>query len=464
MYKQFRIFLLLLLIGLLEQSTLSAQLKINNIFIEGNAKTKSYIILRELPYKIGSIISKDSLSILNKIAETQLVNSALFVEVKVETKQVAAEQADTNLMDVYIHVKERWYFFPVPILKLVDRNFNQWWVQQNHSLDRVNYGLNFYQSNTTGNNDRLIVGVVSGYTHQLILRYQFPFIDKKLRFGAGIGFQQYSQKEINNSTLGDKQVFFKNEEVNKQGYRANVNISYRPGLYERHTLQIGVGQENISDSVLLLTPHYLPNYKKTMNYMDLTLSYSKIHFNYNAYPSEGNSTELGLAQRFSENSFYTSLQLRKIKAHSFSPTNFIFLESNTVLKILPNQNYADQRLLGYANMQMNGLEYYVVDGNAGSIAKCSFNHLLGSYSFSNYYHLKFFPEEIKYLFWLKAFTNLGYVYSEHPTNPNKLNNTLLRTAGIGLDIIGIYDFVLKIDFSVNQLGDKGLYLHGGINF
>jgi len=24
--------------------------------------------------------------------------------------------------------------------------------------------------------------------------------------------------------------------------------------------------------------------------------------------------------------------------------------------------------------------------------------------------------------------------------------------------------VLKIDYSVNQLGDKGVYLHGGINF
>ena len=34
----------------------------------------------------------------------------------------------------------------------------------------------------------------------------------------------------------------------------------------------------------------------------------------------------------------------------------------------------------------------------------------------------------------------------------------------GVDIISIYDFVFKIDYSVNQLGDKGLYLHGGINF
>ncbi|MEY4051830.1 MAG: hypothetical protein RIR64_815, partial [Bacteroidota bacterium] len=28
----------------------------------------------------------------------------------------------------------------------------------------------------------------------------------------------------------------------------------------------------------------------------------------------------------------------------------------------------------------------------------------------------------------------------------------------------VYDLVIKIDYSVNQLGDKGVYLHGGINF
>ena len=71
---------------------------------------------------------------------------------------------------------------------------------------------------------------------------------------------------------------------------------------------------------------------------------------------------------------------------------------------------------------------------------------------------------MKYDFWIRVFTNLGYVYSDRPLNSNKLSNTLIRTAGIGLDVISIYDFVLKIDYSVNQLGDKGVYLHGGINF
>ena len=121
-------------------------------------------------------------------------------------------------------------------------------------------------------------------------------------------------------------------------------------------------------------------------------------------------------------------------------------------------------------MQMNGFEYYVIDGNAGSIAKAEWHHLLGSYSLPTKSGfaitdklVKHLPD-IKYHFWLKAFTNLGYAYSEHPVNYSKLSNTLLRSAGLGLDIISIYDLVIKIDYSMNQLGDKGVYLHGGINF
>ena len=126
--------------------------------------------------------------------------------------------------------------------------------------------------------------------------------------------------------------------------------------------------------------------------------------------------------------------------------------------------------MGYGNMQINGLEYYVIDGNIGTIAKAEIHHLIGSYSLPRKYGIAIVDKinnklpEINYHFWLKAFTNLGYAYAEKPSNASKLSNTLLRTFGVGLDIISIYDLVIKIDYSVNQLGDKGLYLHGGINF
>ena len=434
------------------------QIVIRSITIKGNNKTKDYIIQRELPFKIGSTVATDSLASLVSLAQYQIFNTSLFNEAKVESIMV-----DSTTADVLIHVKERWYLFPLPYFRWVDRNFSQWWNQQNRSLDRVNYGMNFRQSNFSGNNDRLVIGLITGYTHQAILRYQIPFIDKKLQWGVGAGLQYYTQKEINFTTIADKQVFYKSDKILRDGFRGNANLTYRPNLFERFNIQFGLGEENITSEAFAKAPNLLPTFSKSMRYADFTLGYSKTKFDYNAYPTKGASTDFSWYQRIADKAPFTSFQFRKILVHPFNQTNFIYAESNSQIKFLANQNYLDQRLLGYGNLQMSGLEYYIVDGNAASIGKLAFHHKLGTITLRNPVTKKFL-QEVKYHFWLKLFTQMGYVYSEKPLNANKLSNTLLRTAGIGVDIISIYDFVFKIDYSVNQLGDKGLYLHGGINF
>lgn len=435
-----------------------AQVRISDIQISGNKKTRDYIVNRELPYKVGDLVAFDSLTILNTIAQQQLFNTALFLEANVSSIPV-----DSVNVKIHIQLKERWYFFPLPYFRWVDRNFSQWWIEQNRSLDRVNYGLNLRQGNATGNNDKLTVGYITGYTHQAIVRYQIPFIDKQLKYGLGLGWAQFNQKEINYTTKDNKQVFLKTEDLIREGYRGNVNLTYRPNLYERHALQLGVGNESISDSAYALAPNYLPNHKKAFNYVDMNWSYSKVRFDYNAYPTKGASTEFSLFQRFSKESNLTAFQFRQVVAHPFTPARFLLAESLTIGRTMQRSNYTDRRLMGYGLMQMNGLEYYVVDGNAGTLFKAAFHQRLGSYTVNNPLTKKFLPS-VKYTFWIKAFSHLGYVYSQEKNKANPLANSLLRTAGIGIDVISIYDFVLNMEYSINQLGDKGLYLHGGINF
>ena len=168
----------------------------------------------------------------------------------------------SNPLNIKIQLKERWYFFPIPYFRWVDRNFNQWWNEQNRSLDRVNYGINLRQANATGNNDKLTVGYITGYTHQAIVRYQMPFIDKQLKYGMGLGWAQFNQKEVNYATMGNKQVFFRTENIIREGYRGNANLTYRPNLFERHALQVGFGKESISDTAFAIAPNFLPNHKK----------------------------------------------------------------------------------------------------------------------------------------------------------------------------------------------------------
>jgi hypothetical protein len=452
------LFLIFIFIGQIGYAQVPAQVKISAIEITGNKKTKDYIVKRELPYKVGDLLSKDNLDSLNIVSQQQLFNTALFLETN-----VSSEILDSTSVKIKIQLKERWYFFPIPYFRWVDRNFNQWWNESNRSLERVNYGINFRQANATGNNDKLTIGYITGYMHQAILRYQLPFIDKQLKYGMGLGMAQFNQKEINYKTLGNKQVFFRTEDIIRKGYRANVNVTYRPNLFERHALQVGIGNESISDSAFAIAPNLLPNHKKSFSYLDINWSYSKVRFDYNAYPTKGASTEIALAQRFSKENNLSAIQFRQIVAHRIAPNRFIFAESLTIGRTMQQSNYSDRKLMGYGLMQMNGLEYYVVDGNAATVFKSAIHQRIGSYTLINPLTKKFLPS-VKYTFWIKAFSQLGYVYSSEKNKANPLANSLLRTAGIGVDIISIYDLVLNVEYSINQLGDKGLYLHSGINF
>jgi hypothetical protein len=435
-----------------------AQVKISTIEIIGNKKTRDYIIKRELPYKVGDLLEKNELDSLNIVAQQQLFNTALFLETS-----VSSEILDSSSVKINIQLKERWYLFPLPYFRWVDRNFNQWWTEQKRSLDRVNYGINFRQANATGNNDKLTIGYITGYTHQTTIRYQLPFIDKQLKYGMGLGFAQFNQRELNYATVGNKQVFLRTEDLIRKGYRVNTNLTYRPNLFERHALQVGIGNESISDSAFAIAPNFLPNHKKSFSYLDLNWSYSKIRFDYNAYPTKGASTEIALSQRFSKESNLSAIQIRQIVAKPIAPNRFILAESLTIGRTMQQSNYSDRKLMGYGLMQMNGLDYYVVDGNAATLFKAAIHQRIGSYTIINPLTKKFLPS-VKYTFWIKAFTQLGYVYSSEKNKANPLANSLLRTAGIGVDLISIYDFVLNMEYSINQLGDKGLYLHGGINF
>ena len=452
------LFLFFIFIGQIGYTQVHAQIKISAIEITGNKKTKDYIVKRELPYKVGDLLSKDDLDSLNIVSQQQLFNTALFLETN-----VSSEILDSTSVKIKIQLKERWYFFPIPYFRWVDRNFNQWWNESNRSLERVNYGINFRQANATGNNDKLTIGYITGYMHQAILRYQLPFIDKQLKYGMGLGLVQFNQKEINYKTLGNKQVFFRTEDIIRKGYRANVNVTYRPNLFERHAFQVGIGNESISDSAFAIAPNLLPNHKKSFSYLDINWSYSKVRFDYNAYPTKGASTEIAFAQRFSKENNLSAIQFRQIVAHRIAPNRFIFAESLTIGRTMQQSNYSDRKLMGYGLMQMNGLEYYVVDGNAATVFKSAIHQRIGSYTLINPLTKKFLPS-VKYTFWIKAFSQLGYVYSSEKNKSNPLANSLLRTAGIGVDIISIYDLVLNVEYSINQLGDKGLYLHGGINF
>ena len=97
-----------------------SKLRLRNIVIKGNKKTKDYIILRELNFNVGdSILMREMEERIQK-ARDQVYNTTLFIEVK-----VAPEIINSCDFDIKVTVKEKWYIFPIPWFQLSDRSFNE---------------------------------------------------------------------------------------------------------------------------------------------------------------------------------------------------------------------------------------------------------------------------------------------------------------------------------------------------
>jgi hypothetical protein len=433
---------------------------IGGISIFGNKKTKDYIILREATLKKGDRVTPDQLS--QKLIESKqlIYNTGLFVD-----DSVYVDRLQGNVAFIHIRVKERLYFLPLPYFRLVDRNFNEWWVQQNRSLSRVNYGIKFNYNNFTAQNDNLNIWLINGYNKQVALRYNLPFFDKSLKQGINVGFGYSNQREINYATsLTNQQLFFKNDNnYARTFYRVDATYSYRPDQFQRHYFRVSYDSNNIADTVAALNPMFFPNGATQVKYIDFTYLYQYFNTDYNVYPSKGWQAQASLYKRgIDKTTNMWQVGLYGLFAKPILPKTFIVADASATIKFPYNPYFFSQALLGYGSYQMPGLENYVADGMAGGFAHFSLNHQFLKYIFKNPIKSKT-HDKISFRFYAKIYTDVGYAYNPYINN-NLLNNKLLHTWGFGLDIVSIYDFVFRLEYSLNQLGGKGLYLHANNGF
>src|SRR5687768_7836241 len=177
------------------ESNNAAPFIIGDIVIEGNRRTKPYIIERELPFKSGDSLLLPELVQGFETSRRQLMNTTLFNDVVVALKSFRG-----YYVDIIISVKERWYIFPLPYLKPVDRNLTEW-ATQGLGFDRLNYGFKFTYYNFTGRNDKLKMWLITGYTKQIQFQYEQPYSDKNLKHGYKVGVTYAFNKEVNYQTI-----------------------------------------------------------------------------------------------------------------------------------------------------------------------------------------------------------------------------------------------------------------------
>jgi outer membrane protein assembly factor BamA len=437
-----------------------ALVTIADIAITGNKKTKPYIIQREIPFKVGQFVLLTDLNDKLELCRQQLMNTALFVDVEVT---VAKQQNELTFIN--INVKERWYFFPLPYFKLIDRNFNQWWVEQKKSFDRVNYGLKFIQNNVSGRNDNLNIWLVSGYTQQLSFRYEHPFADKSLKHGFNTFFAYSRNREITYGTDAEnKQAFFKQDDFVRTNIRAEATYSYRPKVKTRHYFKFTYNDEQVADTIVKLNPLFFSNAQNKSKFLDI--SYSMMYFgvDYIPYPLKGLTADVSLLKRIGLGSDIGIWQLRAKASYSkpITKTTNLYLQAAGMLSLPFDQPFYNKRMFGYGDLYMRGLEYYVVDGVAGFVGRATMRQEFLNFKLKTYLKSKR-HDKIPFRIYAKIYSDIGYAYDKTNT-PSPLNNKWLKTWGAGIDIITFYDIVLRFEYSFNQIGGEGLFFHTKSDF
>jgi len=441
---------------------------INAIKIEGNKKTKDRIILREMDFTVGDTLQLSELQARLERNKNYIMNTSLFILMDINIKNWDHEN---NRIDLLLNMKESWYIFPFPIFELADRNFNVWWSEQNRSLKRVNYGIRFVHLNTTGRKDPLKVQFHLGYTQKLELVYSFPALNKSQTFGFIGEFFYARNREIAYKTVDHKLSFERREnEFPLQRFRAGVNFFYRPKIKSIFYGKVEYQKNTITDYVKTeLNPDYFLGDDTEQRLIYLRAEYAYENRDIKPYPFHGN--------------FY-SVVLEKEGLGIFKDRNGLYLTStfgqffsfgkkwstSTVFKtklalIRNTQPYNNYWALGYVDDFLSGYEFYVIDGLDYIYAKTALRFELFNtrVNWGKYMPISAF-NEMPVKVYLVLNNDFGYVNSTQFNEFNTLGNEPLWGGGIGLNFVLFYDKVIRVEYSMNHLLEKGLYLHYNLSF
>ncbi len=435
-------------------------LKIREIQINGNKKTRPSVILRELEIAPGDSILLSNLPILLERNRLRLMNTGLFSSVKINIKNWSGDQKIT----LFVEVEESWYVFPIPVFKLADRNFNVWWREFDHSFQRIFYGLDLYHFNLTGNNDKFKIGAQFGYAQRFEASYNHPGINSKRTLGFSGEFFYTRLREIPLRTDDNRLIFlFKPDQNLGRQWRISTSLNWRPGLFTTHNLTLERRENQIADTVAReLNPDYFLEKRKQQKHFSLVYSIEHDRRDIRPYPLHGWFGRLEIRQNGllpNDDLHLARCIFRLNKYFSFSKKVSLEMISGGKFS-LPRGKipYFNNQSLGYGNDFVRGYEYYVVDGLDFGLLKTGFHFQL----FNRNLQLgKMMPLKSFRLFPLKIYfavnNDFGYANDPYFSKGNPLANQFLYGYGIGLDIVGYYTRVGQFEISRNLRGETGFY-------
>lgn len=428
---------------------------VQDIQVVGNRRTRKATILREVPFKISGTYAFGDISRQIEKTQQQLMNTNLFRRVIVNLRSITDQQAV-----VTIDVEEKWYFLPQPFVRIANGTFSQW-NERGRKLDHLNYGLKLTQQNFSGRGDRLHLNLAGGYTRKIVLQYQGFYFDRDLKWSGSVSLSHGKNRELNYSTEYNKLLVVKKPDgFLYEFYQGAFDLAYRPAIKTRHTFSIGYHYNRVADTVRKLNENYAPE-DNDFRYPYIAYGLSYIDFDFNPYPTRGRSADFSVYKAGLNNAM--NLWQFSVRGNQYWPVGkrgYFTVRLAGMLKLPFEQPYISQQFMGYGDAFLQGYENYIIDGVAGGYSRqtLGFNVLRTEIPLPGnrwFKSLRSIPLRV----YAKAYTNQGYVHNPVTNFKNGLTNQMLYSTGLGLDIVAFTDMIFKIEWSFNQLGQNGLFLH-----
>lgn len=429
---------------------------VSEIVVTGNKKTKSYIIEREMLFRVGDTVRLNDLYSILDESRRLVYNTALFTSV--EMTPVLLDNFQLSLVS---NVKEKWYIYPLPYVQLADRNFNEWWNTYNADFSRLIYGVKFTHYNTSGRRDPLTITALTGYTRNISVLYSSPYSNSSLTEGFSVQASYSENREtIVRTEENNKLRLFKTDNFSRRNFAAGASYMKRKGYYYRHQIGAVINFTSVDDSVLILNPNYFNTEKNKVIYPDFTyrLQYLKVD-NVN-YPLDGKSFTLGILKRGFGFTGGMNMTAIDVTANRYVPHGKNWFSTFTLagqLKAPFRLSYVNARAFGYKEYYVRGLEFYAIDGPVSAVGKYTLKKKILHFNipvpFKNV-----IASSVPFQIYAKVYGDAGYGYSLNEFD-SRLNNRFLYSSGAGVDILSLYDISLRLEYSFNQLGENGLFLH-----
>ncbi|SEI50230.1 Surface antigen variable number repeat-containing protein [Dyadobacter koreensis] len=440
------------------------QVILGDILVEGNHRTRTSIITRELAIKTGDTIRRNLLAETLEIDRRKIINTNLFITVEV-FPELNQDSIRTNIRIV---VKERWYFIATPVFQLADRNFNEWWYDRNRDFSRIIYGVYMSYGNVTGRADKLRVVAEFGFIPKFEVSYSLPYLDKAQKTGITVGASYSTNKTMAYRTWRDKLSYLNSEDINKKRFYTFVSLTRRNKYYTFHSLDLRWSNTQISDTIAILNPNYLLKSRTDQQYFQLTYSFSYDKRDNFQYPLRGKVggiqvSKIGLLPSDKINQAYVYGSYK----HFFQLSERFFANSGIRARAsLPQrQPYLQTIGLGYRNDLVRGYELYVVDGQNYGLLKNELKYKI----FSTQKTIPWIPirqfNTIPLAAYLNTFADAAYVKNSYPELSNtRLGNKFIYGAGAGVDIVTFYNIVARFNLTVNGKGERRFFFNIGREF